>query len=159
MALKQTAGQNSKNSYGKTSPAVTGHKDMKKTNEVIKEHSEFAKLIRSVRKNLDKESFIEVYNHGIGGGYGNFIYYSDTVSFWRKNKQQIILLMEEVADSIGENILEMAQGFGCLGKDYELSEIAKCLYGNYSEKNRVHIYNAFAWFAAEEVIRWFFEEN
>lgn len=130
---------------------------MKKTNEVINEHPEFAKLIKSVARNLSKDSYKDVYNYGISGGFSNFIYYSDTIKFWRNNRKQITELLNELADSIGENVLDMIQSFNCLGSEYSIDEIGKCLYGNYSDLNSVQIYNAFAWFAAEEIVRWYFD--
>ena len=130
---------------------------MKKTYEVINEHPEFAKLIRSVARNLDRENYTNVYENGIDGGYNNFIYYSDTVKFWRINRKQITALLLETSDMIGQDVLFMIRNFGCLGRDYTIDEIGKCLYGNFSENNPVQIYNAFAWFAAEEIVRWYCE--
>lgn len=130
---------------------------MKTTKQAKAEHPEYSKLIGAVCRSLDKEDFFNVYNHGISGGYGGFIYYSDTVKFWRANRQQIILLLEEEAEQFGMGVLEMIKGFRCVG-DVELSEIGHCLYGNFSHNRDTVIYNALAWFAAEEVVRWFCEE-
>lgn len=132
---------------------------MKKINEVIKEYSEFAKLIRSVYKNLDKEDFVDIYNYGTHGGYGNFIYYSDTVPFWRQNKQQIVQLLIEEANSLGEGVLEMVRHFNCIGEDYELYEIGECIFGNYSDSNDKCIYNELVLFSVQKVVGWFLEEN
>lgn len=133
-------------------------KDMKKTNEVINEHPEFAKLIRSVGRNLNKENYIDVYNHGIDGGFGKFVYYQDTLKFWQNNRKDITALLLETAEMLGEDVLSMIRNFNCLGSDYTIDEIGRCLYGNYSEKNPDQVYNAFAWFAAEEVVRWYCED-
>lgn len=131
---------------------------MKKTNEVINEHPEFAKLIRSVARNLNKGNYIDVYNNGIDGGYGKFIYNRDTLKFWQNNRQQITDLLLGTADMLGKEVLSMIRNFKCLGSDYTIDEIGKCLYGNFSENNPVQIYNSFAWFAAEEVVRWYCED-
>jgi hypothetical protein len=57
--------------------------------------------------------------------------------------------MEELADGIGENVLQMVCNFNGL-KDYDTEEIAKALFGNYNS-DYDQIYNVFAWFALEEV--------
>ncbi len=76
------------------------------------------------------ETAQDVANNGIDGGYGDFIYYSDTVPFAEKNRAEIAKLAESQAADFGEGVLDMVQGFGCLGKDYEQGEIARCLYGS-----------------------------
>lgn len=107
---------------------------------------------------MNREHYVDVHNYGIDGGYGNFIYYSDTVKFWRNNRKQITDLLLETADMMGEDVLTMIRNFNCLGSGYTIDEIGKCLYGNFSENNPVQIYNSFAWFAAEEVVRWHCED-
>lgn len=87
--------------------------------------------------------------YGAAAGFSGFIYYSDTVSFWRAHRSDIKALMNEEADSMGESVLNMVCGFGGL-KDYETEEIARALYGNYDDDLN-QIYNVFAWFALEEV--------
>lgn len=131
---------------------------MKTIKQVKRERPEYTKLIKAVCNNLSEDDFESIYEHGIAGGYGNFIYYHDTIKFWRANRQQITSLLEQEAEQFGTDVLSMINGFGCLRGKYELSEIGRCLYGNYSENNDCSIYNAFAWFAAEEVVRWFCEE-
>lgn len=87
---------------------------------------------------------------GAAAGFSGFIYYVDTVKFWRKNRKAITRYMDELADGIGDaNKLAMVCGFNGL-KDYEQDEIARALYGNYNDELD-QIYNVFAWFALEEV--------
>ena len=86
---------------------------------------------------------------GAAAGFTGFIYYSETVSFWRAHRKKIYAHMSELADELGENVLQMVCNFGGL-KDYETEEIARALYGHYDEE-LTGIYNVFAWFALEEV--------
>lgn len=130
---------------------------MKTTKQVKQEHPEYAKLIGAVCRSLNKEDLFNVYNHGISGGHGGFIYYSDTVKFWRANRKQITLLLEEEAEQLGMGVLEMIKRFRC-ASNVELNKIGRCLYGNYSGNKDCTIYITFAWFAAEKVVRWFYEE-
>lgn len=86
---------------------------------------------------------------GAAGGFCGFVYYSQTCTFWRKNRKAITNCMKALADSLGENLLGLVCGFNGL-KDYEQDEIGRALYGNYNE-DLMQIYNVFAWFALEEV--------
>ena len=89
------------------------------------------RIYKAVIKQLGgKESLKDVTNHGADGGFSSFIYHSDTVEFFRKNKKHIIMLAENMANDLGEDVTNMIKGFNCL-KDYELtnSQIGKVLYG------------------------------
>lgn len=88
--------------------------------------------------------------YGAAAGFGGFIYYSETVNFWRKNRKKIVRLMEEEADELGEpNALAMVQNFNAL-KDYDGNDIARALYGAFDE-DFTEIYNVFAWYVLESV--------
>jgi hypothetical protein len=105
-----------------------------------------------------KESYSDVNNHGISGGFGDFIYYHETVKFALKHRSKIIELLKETSESIGETgLLELVQSFNCLGKaDYTLDEIGEALYGSKPKaKQHQQVLNALAWFTAEEVCRSF----
>lgn len=121
------------------------------------------KLIRAVVAQLGgwdsfKQSAPDINNHGISGGYGGFVYYTDTVKFYRKNKPLIVDLAEQQACELGDDAVTMVQGFYCLVNrsnrtpDYTLNEVARALYGRYDDDLMI-IYNALAWFAAEEIAR------
>lgn len=98
---------------------------------------------------------------GAAGGFTGFIWYSETVAFWRKNRQKIYKLMKEQSEGLGENVLGMVCGFNGL-KDYEAEDIARALFGNYNS-DYDQIYNVFAWYALEEVAfyysEWCYENN
>ena len=114
-----------------------------------------AALIRATVKQFGGwESFTEsapdVTNHDISCGFSGFIYHTETLAFTRKNRALIAKLATSQAADFGTGVLEMVQCFGCLGTDYGLEEIGRCLYGR---GNDTQILNALAWYAGEEVAR------
>ena len=99
-----------------------------------------------------KESAPDITNHGINGGFSGFIYYADTVKFAQDNRREIMLLAEEMAESIGSTgALELIASFNCLNGDYNQTEIAEAIYNDSDDSEQV--LNALAWFAGEEVAR------
>lgn len=86
---------------------------------------------------------------GAAGGFTGFIYYTETVEFWRKNRAKITALINYEADGLGENPLEMVCRFRSL-EGFSVDEIGLALYGKYSDY-LAQIYNTFAWFALEAV--------
>lgn len=106
------------------------------------------------RKDEELTSTLEnICNHGISGGFSGFIYYTDTIAFFKKNRKAIIELVREMAQDFGQNPIDMVSGFNCLTDDFETrEEIARALYGRlHSDDTQVP--NALAWFAAEEAAR------
>jgi hypothetical protein len=107
------------------------------------------------------ESAADVTNHGINGGFGGFVYCSETCKFFTKNRTMIMELAEEQAQQIGDGgALEMIQSFNCFSSgnypnrkpDYTQSVIAEAIYkGNGEEATQIQ--NGMAWFAGEEVCR------
>jgi hypothetical protein len=106
--------------------------------------------------NSFKECAEDVTNHGINAGFHGFIYYTDTCKFAKRNRNAIRRLAEEQARDFGESPLTMIANFSCL-RDSELSEmeIAAVLLGTTSNDQAIdaQIFNALAWYAAEEVCR------
>ena len=122
-----------------------------------------ATLIRAVVKNMNgwdsfKESAQDVVDHGAACGFGNFVYYMDTVAFTEKNRKVIAEYAAEQSKEIGyKDEIEMILSFKCL-QDYNdpitSTEIAKSLYGKLTDADtKTIIYNALAWYALEEVAR------
>jgi len=101
--------------------------------------------------------------HGIMGGYGGFVYYTDTNAFFAKNKALIVGLLEEQADQLGEDVQEMVFNFNCLKDVSEYrqlkAEIARAIYGKPGKDDYHNVPNALAWFAAEEVARAWSDRN
>jgi len=116
-----------------------------------------ASLIRAtVRQAGGWESFKEmaedVVNHGASAGFSGFTYYTDTLAFYARQRNNIISLASNMASDYGTGVLETIQGFRCIGSDYDLNEIGQTLYGPKS-KHDTQIANCMAWFALEEVSR------
>ena len=120
-------------------------------------------LIQAVKDGLncdDEEELMDtlqdICSYGASSGFGSFIYYSDTCKFFMDNKREIIELAQEMAESMGEDIISMIAGFVCLraycqdreGKD----EIGRAIYGT-PEEDDTQVINALTWFALEEVAR------
>lgn len=116
-----------------------------------------SKLIRSTIRQIGgwtefQERASDVASHGATGGFSGFTYYSDTVSFTRRNKKAIVTFCENFASELGEGgIIEFIMGFQCM-KNYNQSEVASGLYDPKSEY-KATVYNALAWLMLEEVSR------
>ena len=128
-----------------------------KIKDLIKRSDISAKLIRSVIRQFGglerfEQSSPDVYNHGIDGGYGGFIYYTDTVAFFKRNRKEIMELAESQAQELdGVGDLEMISSFRGMA-DFSQTEIAKAIYTGRGECAD-QIRNCLAWYAAEEVCR------
>ena len=118
------------------------------------------KLVNAVVKQLgytnqnDEEllsTLQDIANHGIDGGYGGFVYHSDTVKFFKANRKEIIELVQDYADDFGQDAMSVVAEFRCLNADNECkNEIRRAIYGQLKSDD-VEVPNALAWFAAEEV--------
>jgi hypothetical protein len=100
------------------------------------------------------ETLQDVARHGADAGFGGFTYYRDTVAFYKKNRAEIVELVEGLAQELGEEPLAMVAGFNCL-KDHGVTvgEVGKVLYGQVRGDVAELIANALSWFALEEVAR------
>lgn len=115
-------------------------------------------LVRStVRQCCGWQSFQEmaqdVCNHGAICGFGEFIYYTDTIAFSKRNKKALLELCKEQAEECygkGYGVGQFIAGFNCVDCDAEQVVIA--LYTGKGD-NATEVYNALAWYALEEVAR------
>jgi len=136
---------------------------MKTTKQVIEASGIPAKLVRSVIRQLGgKEALQDITNHGINGSFNGFIYYVDTVAFFKRNRKDILSLARNMADDLGEDTISMIAGFNCLAgpkgdKAEYIDSIGRCLYGRITDDD-TDVANALAWFAGEEVARAFCDE-
>jgi len=94
------------------------------------------------------QTLSDVANHGAAGGYGSFVYYSDTVEFYNDNKEAIDRLLIENAHELGETASELVSSFGCL--DLEVFEVESFFMGYGNDDDEAYIKNALAWFALED---------
>ena len=128
-----------------------------KIKDLIKRSDISAKLIRSVIHQLGgfesfKVSAPDIYNHGIDGGYRGFISNRDTTAFFKRNRKEIMDLVESQAQELGDSgSLEMISSFRGMA-DFSQTEIAKAIYTGRGECAD-QIRNCLAWYAAEEVCR------
>ena len=141
---------------------------MKNLNQAIaaakKVRPDYAKLINAVVTNAsfeDIQQVDDVCNYGAGGGVSGFIYYSETHSFTIKHRKQIAALLEEEAEDLGEDVVQMVSNFGYFrrngGIDAEdKKDLYKLLGGGKPEQGSIT--NILAWYALETVCGWISNE-
>ena len=103
---------------------------------------------------LDEEclsTLQEVTEHGADAAFGQFIYYSDTASFFDNHRTDILRLVADMADQLGENTCSLVRGFNCLNGDYD-AEVDLVLMGLECDDD-IYVKNALTWFALEETAR------
>jgi hypothetical protein len=123
------------------------------------------KLINAVIENLGYddlndpdciEDLRNITNYGIDGGYGGFVYYSETTSFFNENRKEIIELVKEMSFEFGQGMIEFVLSFNCLKNmnisDDEIGNVLFCVETDNRDEKMV-IKNALSWFAGEEVAR------
>ena len=106
-----------------------------------------------------KELSAELVNcaeHGADIGISGFIYYNETILFYKKNRAAIASHIERTAAEFGMDIFSMVQNFGVFRNSDKPTptEIGKALW----DKSKTYpeltdLYNVFAWYALEEVSR------
>ena len=98
---------------------------------------------------------IAAYSCGAAGSFRGFIFTSENVEFWRRNRKIITECLNDLAFSLGENMLQMVMKFGGIKDgDFSEDEVGRALYGRYNS-DLDWIYNIFARFALEEVANWY----
>lgn len=85
-------------------------------------------------------------------GYSGFIYYSDTVKFYNKNKKEILQSLKDLSADLGQNFLDTIKGFQCFkNRDITIDDIGEIVYGNKkSNPYYTNVANALSWYALEE---------
>lgn len=137
--------------------------------EVIKAHPTYKRLINAaiaglhidLRTDDGKCTISDLVNHGIDGGFGSYIYYTDTHAFAMKHRKQIVCLLQELADDLGEEVVQTVSGFGTFRRDAmdkdDKQDLYKYIGGGKPEQGTIT--NLMCWFAVEEVCRWFINEG
>jgi hypothetical protein len=103
--------------------------------------------------------------HGADSGFSGFIYYHETIAFYKKNQKDIVKHLEQTAADFGTDIISMVQGFGIFrnGGKPTTSQVRRALYDRcHTGEDLTSLYNVFAWYALEEISRiWnsYLEEN
>jgi hypothetical protein len=103
--------------------------------------------------------------YGADIGISGFIYYSDTIAFFTKHRDDIASHIERTAEELGTDIFSMVQSYGVF-RNLEkptAGQIGKALWaGGQTWPELSSLYNVFAWYALEEISRtWYryLEEN
>ena len=93
--------------------------------------------------------------HGADCGFSGFIYYNETIAFFKTNRKDIVKHMEQSAAEFGTDIISMVQGFDvfCHGDKPTPSEVGQALWGSSNNPDLTTLYNVFAWYALEEISR------
>jgi hypothetical protein len=110
-------------------------------------------------------TLIECAEHGADSGFSGFIYYNDTIAFYKKNQQDIVKHMEQTAADFGTDIITMVQEFGVFrhGDKPTTSQVGRALYDSgQTREDLTSLYNVFSWYTLEEISRtWrcFLEDN
>lgn len=110
------------------------------------------RLINAViRRFGGRDQLKDVSHSGASAGFGGFIYYTDTVRFYKNNRREIAELVRDAAQELGIDSVTLVAGFSCLDDNFETREsITRCLYGRMSRDDYT-VANALSWFALEEV--------
>ena len=117
-----------------------------------------APLIRAVVKQSGgwknfQEIAKDVAEQGADCGFSGWIYYRETMEFFRKNRKIILEHAEEMAQDLGEPMLSMIQDFGIFRTaPIKTEDLAKALYAGKGPEVAT-VYNVMSWFALEEVAR------
>lgn len=117
----------------------------------------YPRLTRAILRRVDREQLEDVVRHGASGGFPGFTYYTDTLAFYKAHKADLLKMAEEMASELGQGMLEMIAGFGCLvdsqrKPQYSVDEIGEAIYSGRGDA-ATQVRNAMAWFALEEVAR------
>jgi len=100
----------------------------------------YERLLAAIREHskMEDSQVIEAGEHGADSGWPGFTYTSDCVEFYRGHERLIWELLEETADQMGMQPLELVASF-------TRADMARSPDG---------FANLLAWFALEEVGRW-----
>lgn len=142
---------------------------IKKVKDVIAEHPKYSHLIHAVVRQSGSTYNFEGIANDVTNGYNGWIYYADTIAFAerKQNRKQIIQLLEDDAESFGEqeDIVTMVSNFGYFTNNRDKKSTMdkddkRDMYRYLSEVKceELIIPNLMAWYAAETVARWFFED-
>lgn len=106
------------------------------------------------RERLTDEAKTELHDiasYGIDGGFSGFIYYADTVQFFRDNKREIKQRARDDANTCGVTLAAFIAGFRCVSLTE--TEVDAALDDDPNMDDYQTVANALAWYAAESVAR------
>jgi len=131
--------------------------------QVIQNHSEYEVLINAIicEERLALEDVQDIGEHGADTGIDGFISTNEMNIFFRKYRKNIIQLIKEIANEIGQEPIEMILDFRQVkGSQYTSFQIAELLFTDEidNEDSRI-LYMILVYFTVEEICRWFGEED
>lgn len=134
--------------------------------QFISEHEEHEDIIKAVYNQLGCDDFEEFETHcddcltpggcGANAGFTGFIYYTETTQFYKDNREQILKVLTDLSEGIGDrSILDTVLGFNSLdGNDWEtVRAAALTIWGNDDQVDQ-YVADSLAKFAFEEVANW-----
>jgi|LakMenEpi03Aug12_release.lakeMendotaPanAssembly.Ray.scaffolds.fasta_scaffold04848_36 hypothetical protein len=99
---------------------------LKSIDQVLNANSVYEQLIKYVLENLgdinDKDIYYDIQNiieNGAGGGFGNYIYYSDMIN-WLEKDRHLQYLISKYFKNWAEEIYQVDEDFSYLIKEYNL---------------------------------------
>lgn len=142
---------------------------IKKVKDVVAEHPKYSHLIHAVVRQSGGTYNFEYIANDVSKGYHGWIYFADTIAFAerKQNRKQIIQLLEDDAEAFGEeeDIVTMVSNFGYFKNNRDKKSTMdkddkRDMYRYLSEVKceEYIIPNLMAWYAAETVASWFFED-
>ena len=94
----------------------------------------------------------EINDHGADCGFSGFVYYYETSAFFRRRSNEILPMLRDLAEELGQTPAEMVSGFRCLSGVVDRDTVAAVLaFGRVGYNDRATVQNALAWFALETV--------
>ncbi len=93
----------------------------------------------------------DIARYGADRGFRGFTYYRETVAFTRRNLPALREMVQDTAREFGKDVGGFLAGFSCLN-GWSSDECAEAFYSGKGEAAQA-VYNALAWYAAEEVAR------
>lgn len=115
-------------------------KEKKIDQELLREvaHPELYRAIKAQLSPYNMSEFLstlrDVSRHGGNTGHHGFIYYSDTIDFFKENRAAIRASLRDDAESMGESVFDVVKGFKAL-RDVDSDAIGSTLYGDFDDSD------------------------
>lgn len=109
-----------------------------------------SKLEKAIIRKCVLEGLYSVRQGGADCGISGFIYYKDTCRFFQRHKEEILEMVKESADELGDSPMEMVKSFKCL-EGAEEEAIGQVLYGRATHEDCDMVKNGLVWFALETI--------
>jgi len=98
--------------------------------------------------------FLKCSKYGAHNDCTGFFYFDETISFFKKNRADIVNQMENLAEEIGTDIISMVQNFNTFRNKEKptVSQVGKALWDKSKTYDELtELYNIFALYTLEEI--------